>query len=163
MISGPHIFGNHGKPSKVNNFELHPADKASTAPLEATRTLRPTAVFGAPQESVAVPAGVCPNSAVLIGTCLLFIFVHLGVRNEEISHTFTHTHTLSLILSREIGKKIHLAGKTTRPRRGVTASPRHRLRLRMARGSTLSAGTFAARYNLQADHLNSQPRETDET
>jgi hypothetical protein len=65
MLFGSHIFENHGKPSNVNNFELHPTstDKASTAPLEATRTLCPTAVFGARQESVAVPAAVCPKGA----------------------------------------------------------------------------------------------------
>ena len=161
MLFGSHIFENHGKPSNVNNFELHPTstDKASTAPLEATRTLCPTAVFGARQESVAVPAAVCPKGADVtmyndvhntvnvcwIWRCWLgrvFCILLFTSENREMNRNCLNCHSLCVFLShnwtKTARKRIRLAGKTTRVY-GV---------------AWLSAGTFATRYNLQADHLN---------
>lgn len=143
MLFGSHIFGNHGKPSNVNNFELHPTstDKASTAPLEATRTLCPTAVFGARQESVAVPAAVCPKGADVtmyndvhntVNVCWIWrcwlgrVFCSLRKTEKWIEILWIVTHSvffLSQNWTKTARKRIRLAEKTTRPRRGSQLGP----------------------------------------
>lgn len=146
MLFGSHIFENHGKPSNVNNFELHPTstDKASTAPLEATRTLCPTAVFGARQESVAVPAAVCPKGADVtmyndvhntvnvcwIWRCWLgrvFCILLFTSENREMNRNCLNCHSLCVFFEPQLnenGTEKDPFGRenNTRLRRGVALS-----------------------------------------
>ena len=75
------------------------------------------------------------NLAVLIGTCLLFTS-----KNREMNRNSLNCHSLSVFFEPELNENGTEKDPFGRENNTPTA--------------WLSAGTFATRYNLQADHLN---------